>query len=419
MKHANLRQLRLRLAGLSVYRGVLQNPVAAALYRLICGDYQDEVRLAAAYADVFAACAAAGCAENAAAEIEAALLRDDNPYTRCLAAGKTPSPLLEKAALWDIATLRIMALLEPYAFGGLWPNLFSGLSAPNLLALWKPGQPGPLFSDDSDEAVKTFLAAYHKKNGCGVYTEHAAFLWQDGMVPILHSDPVRLSDLKGYELPRQKVLENTESFLKGYRASNMLLYGDRGTGKSSTVHAVLNRYRDEGLRMLELPKEGLRELPRISEELGSLPLKFIIFIDDLSFSEADDSFGALKAILEGSLAARPDNLLIYATSNRHHLIRESHSDRQGDEVHAADAMQEQLSLADRFGITVTFMNPGRVQFYEIIDGLAADRRLDVEPESLHAAAERWALSRGGRSPRVARQFIDFVQSRRLRGLPLD
>ena len=145
MKHANLRQLRLRLAGLSVYRGVLQNPVAAALYRLICGDYQDEVRLAAAYADVFAACAAAGCAENAAAEIEAALLRDDNPYTRCLAAGKTPSPLLEKAALWDIATLRIMALLEPYAFGGLWPNLFSGLSAPNLLALWKPGQPGPLF----------------------------------------------------------------------------------------------------------------------------------------------------------------------------------------------------------------------------------------------------------------------------------
>lgn len=419
MKHANLRQLRLRLAGLSVYRGVTQSPVAAALYRLICGDYHDEAQLAAAYADVFAACAAAGCAENAAAEIEAALLRDDNPYTRCLAAGKTPSPLLEKAALWDIATLRIMALLEPYAFGGLWPNLFSGLSAPNLLALWKPGQPGPLFSDDSDEAVKTFLAAYHKKNGCGVYTEHAAFLWQDGMVPILHSDPVRLSDLKGYELPRQKVLENTESFLKGYRASNMLLYGDRGTGKSSTVHAVLNRYRDEGLRMLELPKEGLRELPRISEELGSLPLKFIIFIDDLSFSEADDSFGALKAILEGSLAARPDNLLIYATSNRRHLIRESHSDRQGDEVHAADAMQEQLSLADRFGITVTFMNPGRAQFYEILDGLAADRRLDVEPESLHAAAERWALSRGGRSPRVARQFIDFVQSRRLRGLPLD
>ena len=199
----------------------------------------------------------------------------------------------------------------------------------------------------------------------------------------------------------------------------MLLYGDRGTGKSSTVHAVLNRYRDEGLRMLELSKESLRELPRISEELGSLPLKFILFIDDLSFSETDDSFGALKAVLEGSLAARPENLLIYATSNRRHLIRESHSDRQGDEIHAADAMQEQLSLADRFGVTVTFMNPGRAQFYAIIDGLAADRRLDVEPETLHAAAERWVLSRGGRSPRVARQFIDFAQSRRLRGLTLD
>lgn len=418
--NTNLQQLRLKLAGLSIYRGAMKNPVASALYRLICGAFADQPGLAAAFADVFAACAQAGCTENPAAEIEAALLRDDNPYTRCLAAGEDPSPLLEQAALRDIAALREMALLDLSACGAsLWPELFPGLCAPGLLPLWSPGRPGALFSAGSQEKTRAFLAAYHKKNGCGIYTEHAAFLWKEGMVPILHSDPVTLSDLKGYELPRQKVLENTESFLKGYRASNMLLYGDRGTGKSSTVHAILNRYRDEGLRMLELPKDGLRELPRISEELGSLPLKFIIFIDDLSFSEADDSFGALKAILEGSLAARPDNLLIYATSNRRHLIRENHSDRQGDEVHAADTMQEQLSLSDRFGITVTFMNPGRAQFYEILDGLAADRELDVDLESLHAAAERWALSRGGRSPRVARQFIDFVQSRRLRGLPLD
>ena len=417
--HANLRRLSVRLAGLSVYRGAVQSPVPAALYRLVCGRFTDEAQLAAAFGDVFAACAAADCVENPAAAVEAALLRDDNPYTRRLAAGKTPSPLLEKTALRDIAALRDLALLDPAACGPLWPDLFSGLSEPGLLPFWGPGQPGGLFSAGSEEAVKAFLAAYHKRNGCGAYVEHAAFLWQDGMVPILHSDPVTLSDLKGYELPRQKVLDNTESFLRGYRASNMLLYGDRGTGKSSTVHAVLNRYRDEGLRMLELSKESLRELPRISEELGSLPLKFILFIDDLSFSETDDSFGALKAVLEGSLAARPENLLIYATSNRRHLIRESHSDRQGDEIHAADAMQEQLSLADRFGVTVTFMNPGRAQFYAIIDGLAADRRLDVEPETLHAAAERWVLSRGGRSPRVARQFIDFAQSRRLRGLTLD
>lgn len=415
MKEADIKELRLRLAGLSVYRQALDNPVAHALERLLMQERLDACRLAGAYAEVFRACAAANCLDNPARELENALLRDENPYTRCLAAGRAPSPILVEAAMRDLSVMRDIACLDPVALGNLLlPAYFSADTFP----VWKQGAPGPLFSKEGG-ALADYLSAYHKKNGCGIYTVHAAFLWNNGMVPILHSDPVVLQDLKGYELPRKRVLENTESFLRGLPASNMLLYGDRGTGKSSTVHAILNQYRDQGLRMLELPKEGLRELPRISEELGSLPLKFIIFIDDLSFSEADDSFGALKAILEGSLAARPENLLIYATSNRRHLVRETHAQRQGDEIHAMDAMQEQLSLSDRFGITVTFLNPDRAQYYEILDGLAADRRLDMDPDALHAAAERWALSRGGRSPRVARQFIDYAQSRLLRGLPLD
>ena len=413
----NIDSLRLRLSGLSVYRGVVEQPLPAAFLRLVLTPCPDRYALAAAFAGVFAACAGAGCTENAAAEMEKAVLRDDNPYTRLLAAGKTPPESLERAALMDMAALKELALLDPLQLlAALSPE--AAADAPSL-PLWQPGEPGPLFSLADDESRRAFLSDYHRRQGCGIYTAYAAFLWEGGMTPIAHADPIRLEDLKGYELPRQKVIENTENFLKGYPASNMLLYGDRGTGKSSTVHAILNRYRSEGLRMLELPKEGLRELPRISEALGNLPLKFIVFIDDLSFDQADDSFGALKAVLEGSLSARPDNLLLYATSNRRHLVRENHSDRQGDEVHAADTMQEQLSLSDRFGITVTFLNPGRAQFYEILDGMAADRKLDIAPDALHAAAERWALSRGGRSPRVARQFMDFAQSRLLRGLPLD
>lgn len=410
-----LKQMRLKLSGLSIYRGVLNLPAAGALFRLLLEDYTDPCELAAACANATALLAEAGCLEHTVRALENAVLWDDNPYTRCLAAGRKPSHLLEAAALRDLDALRCLALFDPAKQGQtFWTGVFTAAQPP----LWSPGRPEGVFAVEPGE-LPTYLADFHRANGCGVYAAHAAFLWDGGMVPILHSDPITLEELKGYELPRKKVLENTENFLQGYRASNMLLYGDRGTGKSSTVHAILNRYRNEGLRMLELPKEGLRELPRISEELGGLPLKFIIFIDDLSFSETDDSFGALKAILEGSLAARPDNLLIYATSNRRHLIRENHSDRQGDEVHAVDTMQEQLSLSDRFGITVTFLNPGRAQFYEILDGMAADRNLEITGDDLHAAAERWALSRGGRSPRIARQFIDFAQSRLLRGLPLD
>ena len=415
MKESDWKGMRLQLAGLSVYRQVLNTPVAGALARLLSEREWEPCALARAYADVFCACGAAGCLNGPAGEVEAAVLRDDNPYTRCLAAGHTPDSLLETTALRDIKALAALVRLDPSSLG----KYLLGADLPDAFPLWSPGVSGPLFQNTSDDALRSFLHDYHRKKGCGIYSVYAGFFWKDGMIPILHGDPVTLDDLKGYELPRQKVIENTENFLHGFKASNLLLYGDRGTGKSSTVHAVLNRYREEGLRMLELPKDGLRELPRISEELGRLPFKFIIFIDDLSFSEADDSFGALKAVLEGSLAARPDNLLIYATSNRRHLVRESHADRQGDEVHALDAMQEQLSLADRFGITVTFINPNRTQFYEILDGLAADRQIKTDPEILHAAAERWALSRGGRSPRVARQFMDYAQSRILRGLPLD
>lgn len=234
-----------------------------------------------------------------------------------------------------------------------------------------------------------------------------------------HTNEITLDDLKTYEEPRRRVLENTQAFMNGLPANNVLLYGDRGTGKSSTVHAILNRYAPEGLRMIEMPKSAIAEFPKVVEKLRGTALKFIIFIDDLSFSTNDSSYAQLKAALEGGLAARRDNMLIYATSNLRHLVREKFSDREGDELHRRDTMQEQLSLADRFGLMVTFINPGRQQYYDILDGIAADRQLPVSAEELHAGAERWALSRGGRSPRTARQYIDHLEARLKLGLGVD
>ena len=230
-----------------------------------------------------------------------------------------------------------------------------------------------------------------------------------------HPDPIRLSDLKDYAAQRQIAVDNTLAFLDGFEANNMLLYGDRGTGKSSSVKALINEYAGRGLRMIELPKETLRELPELTGFLAGLPMKFILFIDDLSFSGNDDSFAALKAVLEGGLASRPVNVLVYATSNRRHLLRETFRDRDGDEVHAADTVQEAVSLSDRFGISLTFLMPDKRRFLDIVAQIAADRHLEVERETLLAAAERWALERGARSPRYARQFVADAEARLARG----
>ena len=205
------------------------------------------------------------------------------------------------------------------------------------------------------------------------------------------------------------MIDNTESFVTGHPANNVLLYGDRGTGKSSTVHALLNEYHTQGLRMIEIPKSTVRELTLIREAIADAPLKFIIYIDDLSFDSNDSSFSELKAALEGSLSGKQANTLIYATSNRRHLIKESFSDRQ-NEMNLNDIMQEQLSLSDRFGLSITFINPNKAEYLDIVKKIAADRGLDADEKKLCFKAEQWATRRGGRSPRCAKQFIDFAES---------
>ncbi|ADU22234.1 ATP-binding protein [Ruminococcus albus] len=249
-----------------------------------------------------------------------------------------------------------------------------------------------------------------KKIGYGIYSKHNIFIIKEGiMTHVEHADPIRLSQLHDYENERSQVIANTKALLAGKPANNVLLYGDCGTGKSSTVKAIANEYACEGLRLIELKKKQLHEIPNIVEKISKNPLKFIIFIDDLSFTEDDNDYAALKAILEGSVASTASNLVIYATSNRRHLVRETFTARKGDEIHFKDTMQELLSLSDRFGLTVTFQKPDKKLFLDLINKMADEYEIKTDRAELEIKAEGFALSKGGRSPRVAKQFIEYIK----------
>lgn len=246
-----------------------------------------------------------------------------------------------------------------------------------------------------------------ERYGYGIYAKYYMFIVKDSrIVPVKYPDEIKLSQFIGYEKQRQLVIDNTLALINGKPASNVLLSGDAGTGKSSSVKAIANEFRDKGLRIIEIRKDQLREIPEIIDGLSKNPLKFILFIDDLSFAKDDDNFGALKAILEGSVSARANNIVIYATSNRRHLVKESFSDRDGDDVHRNDTVQELISLSERFGLRITFSKPNKYEYLEIVKGLAKLNSLDMSEEELEKEAERFAVGRSGRSARAAKQFID-------------
>ncbi len=246
--------------------------------------------------------------------------------------------------------------------------------------------------------------------GYGKWTVSSMFNFREGhVVPVLFPDTQKLSELYGYERERNEVLENTLALVNGRPAQNTLLYGDAGTGKSSTVKAVVNELCGKGLRLIEISKEQLRNIPEIIEEISNNPLKFIIFIDDLSFTSGEDCFGALKATLEGSVSARAENMVIYATSNRRHLVRESFSDRDGDDVHRNDTMQETLSLSARFGLRVNFSRPDKNSYISIAAKLAESKGICMDVNEFALKAEQFAVASGnGRSPRTAKQFVNSL-----------
>lgn len=271
------------------------------------------------------------------------------------------------------------------------------------------------FSDNwTDEIEK--LESYYNINGYGIYSKYKAFIWTGSLTCVSEPDPVRLSDLIDYESERGEIIKNTEYFLKNYPANNMLLYGDRGTGKSTCVKAVLNEFSGRGLRLIEVPVSRLNELPKIISLIKNVPLKFIFFIDDIAFENNADSYTYLKAILEGGIESRPKNAIIYATTNRRNLIKETFSERNGmfsgnqdDEVNASDSIQEKRSLSDRFGIRVTFISPSQQQYFKIVEGILIKRGIHLDGEYIKAEAIKWETLHGGRSPRIAKQLADMIE----------
>ena len=256
-----------------------------------------------------------------------------------------------------------------------------------------------------------YLSNYYRLNGCGIFGKYKAFRWvkQNGLGQlkgIESVDPVTFEDLIGYEEERKIVIENTEAFLKGFPANNVLLYGDKGTGKSSIVKALLNEFYKEGLRLIEINKNDIKDLSYILDIIKDRGMKFILFFDDLSFDESEADYKELKSVLEGGVEVLPSNVVIYATSNRRHIVTENIVD---NELHNTDAREEKLSLSDRFGITITFVTPSQEEYLKIVKGLAEKNNIDINWNVLKEKALRWAMWHNGRSPRSAKQFIDHLR----------
>lgn len=254
--------------------------------------------------------------------------------------------------------------------------------------------------------LNTFFSIY----GVGKYGLNKAFRYENEQIcPIIHIGNGRLDQLIGYKTQKQQLKQNTEAFLAGKKANNVLLYGDSGTGKSSSIKALLNEYYKDGLRMIEVYKQQFKYLPRIIQELQSRNYKFILFMDDLSFEEFEIEYKYLKAVIEGGLEKKPDNILIYATSNRRHLVKQTWSDRQDqDEINVNDAKQEKTSLSSRFGVKILYTHPNRQNYLDIVDGLAKQYDLKIDQEELHQKALTWEIRHGGFSGRTAKQFINAM-----------
>ena len=384
------------LDSIAIFRNVLKDPVLVKMRALIGAPTGDPRKLIRRYSAFVAELYKHTV--NFSEYVLRTVFEDENIFIIQSAKGENIDPYIMEAAENELLILQRFSQLSPSDF-----NDETGIGVD--LPKWRTCQ-------------IDFLAEYlwrrtnADKFGYGKYARSSMFTLRDGqVVPVDHPDPQRLSELFGYERQRREVIDNTLALVNGKPAQNVLLYGDAGTGKSSTVKAVVNEFSDRGLRLIEISKEQLRELPVIIGEISQYPLKFIIFIDDLSFTSGEDSFGALKAALEGSASARGENMVIYATSNRRHLIRESFSDREGDDIHRNDTMQENLSLSARFGLRVSFGRPDKKEFIAIAEGIAKEKGLEL-PEDLGLKAEQFVMSSGyGRSPRTAKQFVELLLSR--------
>jgi uncharacterized protein len=429
MEREEMSQLLLRARGMAVLRGVLASPVSKyflALLGLLAARRPDPAAVAGTFGRLW---------EELALERErllpdawrshlvGRLLDDENAFSLAAERGEASPALVEQTSR-DLRTLRRLFDLEAEPLLNVVEDAVPGLEG--VWVPWTDPERGDTSSSRHALARKLeaaedwgrcagLLADHFSRHGAGSFGRHGAFRWgEDGLRAVDEPDPVRLADLVGYERVREPLLTNTERFLAGLPAHHALLYGMPGTGKSTTVKAVMNEYTDRGLRLVEVAKEDLGALPRVLQSLRARAPRFVIFVDDLSFEENEVEYKALKALLEGSVEEPPGNVRVYATSNRRNLVRERFSERDeggaGDDVHARDTMQEKLSLSARFGLRVTFPTPDQRQYLEIVAGLARRRGIEMPDEELKERAVLWDRWHAGRSGRTARQFVDELQA---------
>lgn len=424
MSQLSAQFLQHQAASLLLYQAVLADPIGVAFLELLQAIRHAErnaaiegVECLQTYGRWFQALATRN--QSWQAYLLEQILRAENPFSQQaqqVPFSQLPAPLV-KAARHDLQILQQLYQCQPQQISE-WVQ--TAAHAPIDPIAWEPSSIPPA----SDLALPNFehwadaaadLASHYQKFGTGLLAQYRALRWQAGsLIGIPHPDPVQVTHLVGYETQKAILLKNTEFLLAGYPALHVLLYGSRGSGKSSLVKGLLNQYADRPLRLVEVAKSDLCDLPIIADRLRDHPQKFILFVDDLSFEEDEAAFKALKVVLEGSLTARPPNLVVYATTNRRHLIREFFGDRphpkDGDEVHAWDTVQEKLSFSDRFGLTLTFEPADQKTYLQIVHHLAAQAGIALNPEDLEFRALQWATRHNGRSGRTARQLIDFLQA---------
>ena len=422
-----LRELMLDIECMTVLRHVMDRPAMAALYRLVCdcaGDGCSEEELTYAYCEVYnawLAAAAQGKGGFVRAALEAVLFEESPAAAMCarVDAGRLPYSVMN-ALGHDLEVLGRLTAIDPAMFMLLCERAgLSGKLAARL-PMWEPALGTPQFDPRVDAGMLSRegarrVAAFFRKHGTGLFARYPGCTWVGespryplGLRGVAEPDPIRLEDMVLYERERGALVENTRRLLAGRQAGNILLYGDKGTGKSATVKALLTRFWLDGLRIVEVPLAHLTNLPTIFALLREQPGKFIVFVDDLAFGDSCPEYTALKTVLEGGLEARPANVVVYATSNRRNIVRQRFSERQ-DDVNERDTMEEKFSLADRFDMRLTFQSPSQEEYFTIVQALLNARGIEYDWDALLPRARAWTVSHNGCSPRIARQFADSIE----------
>lgn len=397
MNQSKLQKLYEQLNLTSVFSGVLEKPLFQAFFAYNQANTQTDKRRA--YAKFVSTLYEEGNG-NLTRFTQKEVFEDENVYIKSVAHGEKCPPCIEKSVKRELQTFTEFSALKTEDFA-------------NDLGLLETEIPAfESFNADMGALFRKRLKQIHKF-GYGIFSSYGMFRLSDEkqIEPIASADKIAVDSFIGYEEEREKVVANTRAFIEGKPAANVLLCGDAGTGKSSTVKAVANAFFAEGVRLIELRKDQLRYLPFVMGKISANPLKFIIFIDDLSFNQNDDNFSMLKAALEGSASAKADNAVIYATSNRRHIVKESFAERDGDDVHRNDTLQETLSLSERFGLVVLYSKPNKALYLKIVEELAKKHKIELSNAELSLQAEAFALRKGSRSARCAEQFIESLLSK--------